>query len=157
MSASAWIFYTVAKKYLMTGTIQLDSHTFKLALYTSAAGTTATGNITSVSAFTMRGSLTGEVPAGDGYVAGGKTLSATTWTIGESANEYRFDATAVIWTASGGIISNIRYGVIYKSGASAGAQQLLCYAPLTTAQFNLTDTNTLTVTPANPNGIFELN
>lgn len=157
MAASPWIFYTVGKRHLMDGAFDLDGDIFRLALFTSAAGTTTTGNITSVSNFTVKSSLNGEVVQQNGYTTSGKTLSATTWTVGDSANEYRFDATAVIWTAGGGPISAIRYGLIFRSGSSAGNEHLLCYAPLTTAEFSLTDTNTLTVTPANPNGIFELN
>ena len=156
MAASAWIFYTVAKRHLMDGGFDLDGDVFRLGLYVSAAGTTATGNITSVSNFTLKSSITGEVANANGYLTHGKTLSATTWTVGASADEYRFDATAVIWTAAGGTISGIRYGLIFRS-ASAGGGIILCYAALTTAQFALTDTNTLTVTPDASNGIFELN
>ena len=155
MAASAWIFYTVAKKHLMDGGFNLDTDIFRLGLFRGSAGSTATGNITSVSAMTLKSSITGEVTNGNGYLTHGKTLSATTWAVGTSANQYRFDATAVIWTAGGGAISAIRYGLIFRS-ASAGGGINLCYAPLTTTPFDLTNTNTLTVTPANPNGIFQL-
>ena len=56
----------------------------------------------------------------------------------------------VVWTATGGDVDNVKYAVIYQSGG-----KLVCYSKLTTSQFNLTQNNTLTVTPSS-NGVFEL-
>ena len=148
MAASAWVIYNESKKYLLTGDIDLNAATLRLGLYTSASNA-ATATLS------VHGSVTSEVTEANGYSSSGKALTYT-WSVGASASEMRLDATAVIWTATGGSIANIKFAVIYQTGASAGARKLLCYSQLSTAQFTVTIGNTLTLsTPAN--GIFELN
>lgn len=148
-AAGAWTFYNEAKKYLMSGDIDLNSATFRMGLYTSASNfATAT--------LSRHDQATNEIADGNGYSTSGKALTGVTWTAGASASEMRFDCTAVIWTATGGNIANIKAAVIFIEGASAGARKLLCYSQLSTAQFTLTTGNTLTITPS-ANGIFELN
>lgn len=151
MAASAWVIYNTFKRYMADGTCDLDGDTFVMGLYTSASNA-ATATLST------RGSLTNEVTSANGYVAGGKTMTGVTWSTGASAGEMRFDATANIWSASGGTISNIRYAVIYDAttGTSAGNRKLVAYSALSTSQFSVTDGNTLTITPS-ANGIFELN
>jgi hypothetical protein len=151
MAASAWVIYNSFKRYMADGTMDLDGDTFRMGLYTSASNA-ATATIS------IRSSITNEVANGNGYVTGGKTLAGRTWSTGASASEMRFDATATIWSASGGNIANIRYAVIYdeSTGTSAGDRKVVCYSALSTAQFTVTDGNTLTITPS-ANGIFELN
>jgi hypothetical protein len=147
MAVGAWTFYNEFKKYLGNGDAQMDAQ-FRISLYTSAsnAGTATLSTISEV---------TNELASGNGYSTSGKALTET-WGTGASASEFRFDSTAVIWTASGGNIANIKYAVIWQSGASAGARKLVCYSQLSTAQFTVTTGNTLTLTPS-ANGIFELN
>lgn len=148
MAASAWVIYNESKKYLLQGDIDLNAATLRMGLYTSASNA-ATATLS------RHDQVTNEVTEGNGYSSSGKALTYT-WTAGASASEYRLDATAVIWTATGGSIANIKYAVIFQEGASAGARKLLCYSQLSTAQFTVTIGNTLTIsTPAN--GIFELN
>ena len=148
-AAGAWTFYNEAKKYLMSGDIDLNSSTFRMGLYTSASNA-ATATLS------RHDQVTNEIGDGNGYSSSGKALAAVTWTAGASASEMRFDATANLWTATGGSIANVRYAVIFIEGASAGARKLLCYSALSTAQFTVTTGNTLTITPS-ANGIFELN
>jgi hypothetical protein len=51
-----------------------------------------------------------------------------------------------VFTATTSAIANIKYAVIFLTGASAGAQKLLCYSTLTTSQItSLAIGNTLTV------------
>lgn len=150
MAAGAWTFYNSAKKHLMDGTIDLDTDTFQMGLYTSASNAISVANITVV------GSVSNEVTEQFGYLSSGKTITAVTWAQGASATEMRFDSTAVVWTATGGDIAAVKYAVIWKVGASAGARKLLCYSQLSTSQFTVTSGNTLTITPS-ANGIFELN
>ena len=151
MAASAWIFYNIAKQYLLDNTYDIDGDDWRMALFQSNS------DLTTVT-FSRFDQPSNEVATGNGYTTGGKSLPTDEWVVGASATQMRFDATATIWTASGGTIPNIRYALLYDDtiGASLGAAGLLCYAALTTAQFTLTDTNTLTVTPANPDGIFTL-
>jgi len=151
MAASAWVIYNKFKEYMGDNTIDLDGDVFRLGLYTSASNAgTAT--------LSTRGSVTNEVTGANGYTTGGMTLAGVTWATGASAGEMRFDATATIWSASGGNIANIKYAVLYDetTGASAGNRNLVASSQLSSAQFTVTDGNTLTITPS-ANGIFELN
>jgi len=151
MAASAWSIYNKFKEYMADGTIDLDNDVFRLGLYTSASNA-ATATLST------RGAVTNEVANGNGYTTGGKTLAGVTWATGASAGEMRFDATATIWSASGGNIANIKYAVLYdeSTGTSAGNRNLVASSQLSTSQFTVTDGNTLTITPS-ANGIFELN
>lgn len=149
MAVGAWTFFNEGKKYLMSGDIDLNSSTFKMTLHTSASNA-ATATLS------VYGSVTNEVTEANGYSSSGKSLTGVTWTAGASASEFRFDATALIWTATGGSIANVKFAVIWITGASAGARKLLCKSTLSTSQFTITIGNTLTITPS-ANGIFELN
>lgn len=144
MAASAWVIYNDAKRSLMDGTLDIDNEVWRLALFTSASNA-ATATLL------VKTSVTSEVTSANGYTVGGNALTVT-WSIGASASEMRFDSTATSWSAGGGSISAVKYAVIFASGGN----ELLCYSTLTTAQFEVTDTNSLTITPA-ATGIFELN
>jgi hypothetical protein len=154
MAAQAWSFYNKFKEFLGDATIDLDDPgtNFNLVLVQSSSNfATAT--------LSTYGSITNEVLSANNYTLGGRALSSVTWASGASAGEMRWDSTAKIYTASGGTIANIKAAVIVaETGTSAqdGANKLVCYASLTSAQFPLTDANTLTITPS-ANGIFELN
>lgn len=143
MSASAFQFYNEAKKYIGNGTIQLGTTALKMKLTTSASN---------ASTFTLStfASITGEIGTSGGYTAGGKALATMAWTVGASAKQYKFDADDLIWTATGGPLTNVKYGVIGVSGGKA-----LCWSKLSTSQFTVTTGNTLTV-QFNAAGIFTL-
>jgi len=143
MAAQAWLVYRKFKEYVMDNTIDIDGDIFMLALYTSASNA-ATDTLS------LRSEVTNEVTNANGYATGGKTASATTWLTGASSGEMRFDATATIWSASGGDIVDAKYAVLYDqtTGASAGAQKLIASSRLSTSQFTIT---------RSANGIFELN
>lgn len=143
MAAGAWSVYNEAKKYLMQGDIDLNASAIRMTLHTSASNA-ATLTLSTI------GSVSNEVTEANGYSSSGKALSYT-WSVGASASEYRFDATAIIWTATGGNIANIKYAVISVAGG-----KLICFSQLTTSQFTLSSGSTLTITPS-ANGIFELN
>jgi len=147
MAASAWAFYNSFREKLGEGDFDLSgtSVNFYMALHTSAASANATNAVLSTQA-----SIANEVANANGYATGGLSVSARTWAAGSSAGVFRFDSTAVVWTATGGVISSIKYAIIYQSGG-----KLVCYSKLTTSQFTLSEDNTLTVTPS-ANGIFEL-
>lgn len=143
MAASAFTFYNEAKKYIGNGTIVLGTAAFKLKLTTSASN---------ASTFTLStfASITSEIGTSGGYVANGKALATMAWTVGASAKQYKFDADDLIWTATGGPLTNVKYGVI---GVSAG--KALCWSKLSTSQFTVTTGNTLTIV-FNAAGIFTL-
>ncbi len=146
-AVGAWTFYNEFKKYLGAGDAQMDNQ-FRISLFTSASNA-ATATLSTIS------EVTNEVTEANGYSSSGKAL-VESWGTGASASEFRFNASPVVWTATGGSISNIKFAVIWQSGASAGARKLVCYSQLSTAQFTVTIGNTLTITPS-ANGIFELN
>lgn len=142
MAAGTWTLYNKAKKKLGNGTITLGVQNFKMLLCQSSSNfATAT--------LSLVGSLTNQCASAGGYVQAGIALTVT-WTAGASAGQYRFSMSNMVQTATGANIANIRTAVIKNS-----AGQLLCYATLTSAQFTLTQTNTLTIAPS-ATGIFNL-
>jgi hypothetical protein len=143
MAATAWTLYNKAKKKIGNGTIQLGVQNFKVQLHTSASNA-------STATLSTAASVSNEVAAGNGYATGGAALASPVWTVGASAQQYKFDSNDPIWTATGGNIANIKFAVIKNS-----AGQALCWSRLTTAQFTLTQNNTLTI-QMNAAGIFTL-
>jgi hypothetical protein len=96
--------YHLAKRHLMDATIDLDGTTFDLHLFSSGS------DFADATQSTL-GELSGEVASGNGYTRSGKAMTVT-WTVGASASEYRFDTDNVVWTGTGGSISNIKAAVI---------------------------------------------
>lgn len=143
MAASAFLLYNKAKKYIGNGTIVLGTAAFKMKLTNSASN---------ASTFTLStfASVTGEISARGGYVAGGRALATMVWTVGASAKSYKFDCDDIVYTASGSSLINVKFAVIGVSGGKA-----LCWSKLSTAQFTVTSPNTLTV-QINALGVFEM-
>ena len=140
MPASAWTFTNSAITKMLNGTFDLDSDTFRMALFLS------TSNI-GVASTTYAG-LTNQHANANGYTTGGEliefTLSGTT-TVTVDID------TDPVWTASGGSIT-ARYAVIYEVGGD-----VLCYSLLDTtpADVTATDGNPFTVA-ANASGVFTI-
>lgn len=147
MAATAWSIYNTAKKKIGNGTIQLGVNNFKMQLHTSASNA-------STFTLSLASQVTGEVANGNGYTTGGKALSGVIWTVGASAKQYKFSSNNPVWTAAGGNIANIKFAVI-RNSVSASGGHVLCWSRLTTTQFTLSQTNTLTV-QMNAAGIFTL-
>lgn len=145
MAAAAWVFYNRAKRFLADGTFDLDTNVYRMGLVQT------TSNYQTVT-LTAYASITNEVASGNGYASSGKTVSATVWTAGASASEYRFNGNAVVWSASGGNIVGIQGAVVFQSGG-----KLMMFSVLTTANFTVADGNTITISPNATNGLFELN
>jgi hypothetical protein len=140
--ASAWKFFNEAKKYLMTGDLDLDSGNFYMSLHTD--------NWTPDVTLSTYASVGNEVSNANGYTTGGTALTET-WASAGNASTWRFSySNSVYWSANGGTIASVQYAVIYESSGKA-----MCYSALSTAGFDVTDTNRLTVTPS-ANGVFEL-
>lgn len=140
MAASAWTFTNGGRTRLLNGTFDIDSDTFKMALFLS------TSNIGAGS--TTYAGLTNEHANGNGYTTGGievdLTLSGTTTVTVDIATD-------PTWTASGGSIV-ARFAVIYEVGGD-----VLCYCLLdnTPADVTVTAGNSLTVA-ASASGVFTL-
>ena len=139
MAAGNWTFTNTGRTSLLNGTFDIDSDSFKIALFQS------TSNIGASS--TTYAALTNEVANANGYTTGGiavtLTLSGTTTvTVGVASNP--------VWTASGGSISG-RYAVLYEVGGNVLAYCLLDNTP---ADVTVTTGNTLTINCSS--GIFDL-
>lgn len=145
MAAQAWKVYNSAKDFIGNSTISLSGDIWKIALFKSTSNASVLTNVSI-------GDVTNQVNNANGYVTGGKTLSATTWSVGTSAKAIQFDSTAAFWSANGGTITSIQFAVVYSSGGN----ELLCFCSLSSGIFAVTDTNRLTITPHDGSGIFEM-
>jgi hypothetical protein len=133
MAATAFTLYNLAKKHIGNGNLILSSAVLKMKLCTSASN---------ASTFTLStfASISNEISARGGYVAGGRALAGILWTVGASAKSYKLDATDLVFTASGSSLINVKFAVI---GVSAG--KALCWSKLSASQFTVTSPNTLTI------------
>lgn len=140
MAAGAWTFPNSARTDLLNGTFDIDSDTWKMALFLS------TSNIGSGS--TTYAGLTNEHANGNGYTTGG---IAVTLTLSGTTTVTVDISTDPVWTASGGSIT-ARFAVIYEVGG-----RVLCYCLLDSTPADVTATagNTLTVA-AHASGVFTL-
>lgn len=140
MAASAWTFTNTARTKLLNGQFDLDTDSFKCALFLS------TSNIGAAS--TTYAGVTNEHANANGYTTGGIAIALTL----AGTTTVTVDITTdPVWTASGGSIT-ARYAVIYEVGGD-----VLCYSLLDTTPADVTATtgNTLTVA-ANASGVFTL-
>lgn len=140
MAAGTWTLTDGGRTKLLDGTFDIDSDSYKIALFLS------TSNIGAAS--TTYAGVTNEVANANGYTTGG---IAITLTLAGTTTVTVTTATAMVWTASGGSITG-RFAVIYEVGGN-----VLCYCLLdsTPADVTATTGNTLTVT-MNASGIFTL-
>ena len=139
-AAGAWTFPNSARTDLLNGTFDLDSDTWKMALFLS------TSNIGAAS--TTYAGLTNEHANANGYTTGGQSI---TLTLSGTTSVTVDIATDPVWTASGGSIV-ARFAVIYEVGG-----RVLCYCLLdsTPADVTVTSGNTLTV-QTHASGVFTL-
>lgn len=139
MPAGAWTFPNSARTDLLNGTFDLDTDTFKMALFLS------TSNIGAGS--TTYAGVTNEHAAANGYSTGGTAITLSL----SGTTTVTVDSTDATWTASGGSIV-ARFAVIYEVGG-----RVLCYCLLdsTPADVTVTDGNSLTV-QIHASGVFTL-
>ena len=103
--------YNNAIKFLMNGTLDLDSNTIKLALFSSSM-------TVDLAAHDTLSDISGQIANGNGYTTGGATISGAALTA--VTNGFKFSSNDVTWDASGGAIPAWRYGVFYASGTLNG-------------------------------------
>lgn len=140
MAAGNWTFTNGTRTSLVDGTFDLNSDTFKIALFQS------TSNIGASS--TTYAGLTNEVANGNGYTTGGNSVTGSL----SGTTTVTFDTTdPAVWTASGAGFS-ARYAVLYEVGGNVLAYCLLDSTP---ADVTVTAGNTLTIT-INASGVFTL-
>ncbi len=157
MAVAAWVTYDSFHRHVMDGTIALSTTVVDMHLVMSTSNFSTT-------TLSSLGSLTLELGDARGYTTSGIPLTDT-WLTGASTGEMRFDATAVVWTAAGGdlgstsaatqVLGAVLVARTQDSGKNT-SNKLMMFSKLSTTSFNVSDGNTLTVTPS-ANGIFELN
>ena len=143
MAASAWRVYNEAKKYMMTGDLDLNAGALRLKIC-SGTKSAAVSNYTR-STFASLTHITTNIKS-----PAVKTPGSIYVSDGTSAKEQKFTTAAVVFTASGGSVTSIQYAVLGISGGKA-----LAWCKLSTATLTVTTGNTLTITP-NASGIFTM-
>lgn len=138
-AAGTWTFTNNSRTYLLNGAFDLDSDTFKMALFLSTSNLGASSS-------TYAG-LTNEHSNANGYTTGGVSVTLSL----SGTTTVTVDSTDATWTASGGSIV-ARFAVIYEVSGN-----VLCYCLLdsTPADVTVTDGNDLTV-QINASGVFTL-
>jgi hypothetical protein len=136
---SAWAFTDTARTSLLNGTFDIDSDSFKMALFKSTSNLGA-------SSTTFAG-VTNECDTG-GYTAGGIAVALT---LGGTTTVTVDITTDPVWTVSSTSLV-ARFAAIYEVGGN-----VLCYCTLDSAPADITVTvgNTLTIA-ANASGVFTL-
>lgn len=140
MAAGAWQFTNTARTNLLNGTFDLDTDSFKMALFLSTSDLGA--------ASTTYAAVTNEHANENGYTTGGESVTLTL--SGTTTVTVDLDAD-VVWTANEGDIT-ARFAAIYEVGGNVLIYCLLDRAP---ADVTATDGNTLTVA-AHASGLFTL-
>jgi hypothetical protein len=141
--------YDFFKQNVANGLIDLDSHTFKLALFLSTSNANTLGVGTGLLA-----DLTNQHANANGYLTGGVALTGVTWV--RAAGTLTFDAADLspAWTAAGGPIT-ARFAVIYDDTAVGDPLVCVCLLDATPADVTATDGNPFNVV-FNASGIFTL-
>lgn len=140
MATSAWRVFRVAKLKMLNGNIDLDTDTFRMHLYTTGSNITDLGHST-------RGSITNELTGHANYTQSGIAITNPTLALSNSVLKWDIDDFAL--TASGTAWVGVRHALIVTSDVP------VAYSELSTAGFDVSDTNTLTIT-INASGVFEL-
>jgi predicted Zn-dependent protease len=142
MAASAWRVYNEAKKYFLTGDLDLNAGLMRMKILKATKAAAVSDYTRSTFA-----SLTHETT---NLTTPLRTLTNVAVTAGASAKEIKFDFDDEVWTASGGAITSVQYAVIGVSGGKA-----LAWCKLSTAAIDIGSGSTLTIT-INDSGAFTL-
>lgn len=150
MAAGAWVVPDKAKLNFVSATDLLAQATFKITLHTS---TWSPNNATDE----VFADVTNELSTGNGYTAGGITLSSVT--LNQTSGTVKFDSADPVWTASGGSIPAWRRAVIRAVGTINGKVDPIvahCLGDSSPADVPATsDGNTLTI-QMNASGILTI-
>ena len=140
MAAGSWTFTETGRTSLLNGTFNLDTDTFRIALFRSDSSL-GPGS-------TSYAGVSNEVATGFGYTQNAKSVTlalsgTSTVTVDETTNP--------VWTANSGSIV-ARFAAIYEVSGN-----ILCYCLLDSAPADVTVTagNTLTITMS-ASGLFTL-
>jgi hypothetical protein len=109
-------------------------------------------NTAPTAANSVKADLT-EIAAGNGYTAGGLTLSRTS--SAQTSGTYRLIMVDGVFTAAGGSFAAARYAVCYNDTPTSPADPLIGWWDYG-ASFTLLDTETLTIDLDGVNGLLAL-
>lgn len=140
MPAGNWTFTNGGRTRLLNGTFDIDTDSYKVALFLS------TSNIGAAS--TTYAGVTNEHANANGYTTGGIAVTLTLAGTTTVTIDFSVDP---VWTASGGNIT-ARFAVLYEVGGDVLAYCLLDSTP---ADVTAAPPNTLTVA-ANASGFATL-
>jgi hypothetical protein len=147
-AAGQWKMYESAKLAWANGTIDFDSHSFKINLYLS----TSNANTLTAATITQLSDITNQVATNFGYTQNTKAVTITT---ANSSGTITIDETTnPVWTASGGSIT-ARFAVIYDDSHANDMPIAVCLLDTAPADVTATDGNTFTIT-MNASGILTL-
>jgi hypothetical protein len=139
MAAGKWKMYESAKLAWANGTIDFDSHSFKINLYSS----TSNANTLTAATITQLTDITNQLATANGYTQNTKACTITT---ANSSGTITIDETTnPSWTASGGSIT-ARFAVIYDDTHASDMPCFVCLLDTTPADVTATDGNTFTIT-----------
>lgn len=136
MAAGAWTFTNAGRTNILDALFDVDSDTYKMALFTSAS------NLGSGS--TTYAGVTGEVgTTNTGYTTGGESLAMTK---SGTTTVTVVMTTAPVWTAGSANLT-AKFAAIYEV-----AGNVLCYATLDSGGADVTATNGNTLTVGSNGG-----
>lgn len=145
MAAGKWKLYNTAKQKIGQGIIDLDSHSFKVALFLSTSNCDTLTHDELVD-------LSNQVANGNGYTTGGVTLTGVTWT--NSSGTLTFDCDDPTWAASGAGIT-ARFAVIYDDTVTGDPLLAVCLLDTAPADVSASSGYTLRIT-ISASGVFSL-
>lgn len=121
---------------MVTGSIDLDTDTFKLTLHTATWTPNQDTN-------DFYDDATNELATASGYTSGGVTLASVAVTYDSASQQVRFDVADPSWTFSANV--TWRYGLVRKArGGAASADEVLAYLDWATSQ-TVSGTYTITI------------
>jgi len=125
--ATTFTLYNSFKKYLLDGTIDLDTDTIKVALVTSAYTPLATHDVLADVMASPDPEVVAIASPSNGYTDGGAALSGAAVTHTDSPSTAKFDASDLTWTS---LTATFRYGIVYAEksvGSPAIVNPLIGY------------------------------
>ena len=135
---------------IVLGTTTLQAHFFKSA-GASQPALYALSTLGSVKTYCT------EVASANNYTTAGKAVTGNYWSV-QASGTVKFTVAAFVQTATGGNVTSLKLlAIVAQTGASAKAatNKVLCFSTLSTASFQISQNNTLTITP-NTAGVFYL-
>lgn len=145
MPAGKWKLYNTAKLKIGQGLIDLDSHTFKMALFLS------TSNCNTLTHDELA-DLTNQVANGNGYTTGGVTMTSVTLT--NTSGTIKWTSASAQWSVTGSGIT-ARFAVIYDDTASGDPLVAVCLLDAAPADITAVSGDIIQVA-INASGIFTM-